>query len=173
MITYILIGINVVVYYLTYTNKLDRNNYYLSYYEVSVRKQYYRLLTSGFFHGDIMHLLCNMYSLFNIGRLIENLYGSVLFLIIYLVITIIGGLLSIIVKHNNYNDNVGSIGASGAICGLIGIYFVKIFKIYGLRAISSLLPSLLPMIVISFMPGVDLYGHLFGFVVGGLISFII
>ncbi len=172
MITIILIIINVIIFILCQKNNDRVEKYCSSYLQVFVRKEYYRLLSSGFTHAQIWHLLCNMYSLYNIGIVIENLYGSFWYILIYLFILIGASILSLLSRHNARDDYTASIGASGAICGLIGIYFVIIFKYYGFSIAGSLIRSLLPMIIMSFMPGIDGRGHFYGFIIGGIIAFL-
>ncbi len=45
--------------------------------------QYYRMITSSFLHGDILHITFNMYALYLLGKLTEGLIGSVKFFIVY------------------------------------------------------------------------------------------
>ena len=44
---------------------------------------YYRLITSGFLHIGIIHILCNMYSLSVLGPTIEHFYGKAKYVLIY------------------------------------------------------------------------------------------
>jgi membrane associated rhomboid family serine protease len=46
---------------------------------------YWRLLTAGFLHSGLFHLLVNMYSLYVLGRLQESMWGHVRFLALYLI----------------------------------------------------------------------------------------
>lgn len=171
--TALLIAVNVIVYILIRNNRLHIDDLDSSYLCVFVRKQYYRLITSGFTHANVYHLLCNMYSLLSIGRTMEYYYGSIRFLLIYLIILVLGNGVALLSRHNGRDDYTCSVGASGAICGLIGAYFIKIFLFYGMSSIFSIANSLIPMIIMSFMPGVDYRGHLYGFLIGGIIGFII
>lgn len=171
--TLLLIVINVIVFLLINKNKLYVDDLDSSYLCVFVRKQYYRLITSGFTHASPMHLICNMYSLLSVGRTMERYYGGIIFLLIYLIILVVGNSVALLSRHNGRDDYTCSIGASGAICGLIGAYFIKIFLFYGFSSIFSIVNSLTPMIIMSFMPGIDYRGHLYGFLIGGIIGFII
>ena len=76
---------------------------------------WWRLFTSLFIHFGIIHIVTNMLVLAVIGPLIERLYGSVTYLLIYLVAGMAGGLASI-----SLHPGVNSAGASGAIFGIIG-----------------------------------------------------
>ena len=90
-------------------------------------KQYYRLLSSGFLHGSMNHLLINGFVLYMFGEYIEstftNLFGAmgpVLFILLYLTAIIAGNLPSFF-KHKN-NPRYSAIGASGATSALVLIY---------------------------------------------------
>ena len=77
--------------------------------------QWWRLLTAMFLHGGMTHLLMNMFSLYLIGRGLEQYFSKSAYLSIYLFSGLIGGLVSLYV----HPDSVG-IGASGAIFGVFG-----------------------------------------------------
>lgn len=76
--------------------------------------QWWRLLTAGFVHVGLLHLLLNMLFLYLAGRFVESMWGHVRFLVIYLASVLGGSCLG--VAHN-----VGQLtSASDAVCGLIG-----------------------------------------------------
>ena len=92
---------------------------------ILARKEFYRLLTSGFLHADWRHLLWNMISLFLFGREIEFMIGVPKFLLIYLGSILGGSLLSLFIhRHHDYR----AYGASGGVCGII---FASIFLFPG------------------------------------------
>ena len=76
---------------------------------------WWRLLTSMFLHVGLIHLAFNMWALASFGPLIERLYGSVSYLVIYVVAGLAGALASI-----SWRPDINSIGASGAIFGILG-----------------------------------------------------
>ena len=76
---------------------------------------WWRLLTSMFLHGGLIHLAFNMWALSSFGRVVERLFGSVSYALIYLVAGIAGSLGSVV-----WSPAVNSVGASGAIFGLLG-----------------------------------------------------
>ena len=63
--------------------------------------EYYRLFTSIFLHVGIIHLLCNMYSLYVLGPQVENFYGKIKYLSIFIISGISGSLLSTALSSNN------------------------------------------------------------------------
>jgi rhomboid protease GluP len=71
--------------------------------------QWWRLLTSVFLHGGIMHLVANMYGLLFIGIFLEPLLGKTRYAIFYLLTGILASCASIW-----WHDATVSVGASGA-----------------------------------------------------------
>lgn len=90
--------------------------------------EYYRLLTSGFIHADLMHLIFNMYTLFIFGSAVESLFsmlgmGQNFYLVLYLSGIVVASIPSFI--RNKNNNYYRSLGASGGVASIIffTIYF--------------------------------------------------
>lgn len=77
--------------------------------------EWWRLVSSMFLHGGMLHIAFNMIVLVQVGALVERLFGSLRFSLLYLVSGICGSLASVL-----WNPMVNSVGASGAIFGIIG-----------------------------------------------------
>jgi membrane associated rhomboid family serine protease len=106
------------------------------------KKEYYRWLTSGFVHGDYMHLIINMFVFHSFGSALEQYYihhfelvgGSILFVVTYL-LTIILANVPTYFKHEN-NPYYTAIGASGGVSGILFIYIlIYPWNMLGLYAI--------------------------------------
>jgi rhomboid protease GluP len=82
---------------------------------LTLHGQPWRLVTSMFVHGFLLHLLLNMIVLWQAGQLVERLFGSLRFLALYLFAGLCGGLASVL-----WNPHGNSVGASGAVFGIIG-----------------------------------------------------
>ena len=54
--------------------------------------QYYRLLTAGFLHDGLLHILFNMFFLFIMGPMLEPAIGRVNFAVVYFVSLLAGSL---------------------------------------------------------------------------------
>ena len=52
-------------------------------YEVAHERKWWQVITSGFIHGDHMHLIFNMLTFFFFAFLLEQYLGSLQFLIVY------------------------------------------------------------------------------------------
>lgn len=81
--------------------------------------QWWRLLSAAFLHGGLIHLLVNMATLYDVGRLCERLYGRRRFLVLYGASALIGSAASLW-----WNPMVNSVGASGALFGVLAATFV-------------------------------------------------
>lgn len=178
IVTYIIIAICILLYIIMeiFGNGSTNNITLLKFganLDVLVKNgEYYRLFTSIFLHIGIMHLLCNMYSLYIIGREVETLFGKVKYIIIFILSGIFGSILSIAFSHN-----VISAGASGAIFGLLGalLYFGMHYRTYlGEALVRSIIPILIINLIIGFLsPGIDMAAHIGGFVGGILVSMMV
>lgn len=79
--------------------------------------QWWRLVTSMFLHYGILHLLLNMWALFQAGQLLEKLTGRALYVLVYFGSGICGSLATL-VWHGK--SGAWSAGASGAVFGIYG-----------------------------------------------------
>ena len=85
----------------------------------------WQLISYGFLHGSLTHLLVNMYALWLFGVALENLWGSRTFAIYYLV-CVIGAGITQIVTSSIGGDYYPTIGASGGVFGILlafGLFF--------------------------------------------------
>lgn len=175
IVTYSLIFICILVFTLMYVlGNGSTDNYTLLVFGANVdtltkNGDYYRLFTSMFLHIGILHLLCNMYSLYIIGKEVENVFGKVKYLIIYLLSGIAGSILSLAFNHNTI-----CAGASGAIFGLLGalLYFGYYYRTYlGATLTRSIIPVIVLNLIIGFTSsGIDNAAHIGGLVGGILIA---
>lgn len=80
------------------------------------KQEWWRVFTSFWIHGGIIHLFLNMYALFSVGFLAEQLLGTKRFTLVYLLCGIGGSVASLW-----WNQDIVSVGASGAVFGVFGI----------------------------------------------------
>ncbi|HEV8192162.1 MAG TPA: rhomboid family intramembrane serine protease, partial [Ktedonobacterales bacterium] len=131
--------------------------------------QAYRILTSMFLHENILHIGLNMFSLYFVGAVTEQIFGSGRFTIIYFVSGIAGGFLEAFLIPNS-----AGLGASGAIFGIFGAFGAFILlrrRALGPAAngiIGQWFFFLLINIFFSFQPGIGAFAH-FGGLGAGLI----
>jgi membrane associated rhomboid family serine protease len=95
---------------------------------INVRHQYYRFVTCGLIHADMMHLLFNMVTLYFFGKALENYYMGILGLqhyyypMLYVGALIAANIPTYIKKREAYNYR--SLGASGAVCAVLFAYIL-------------------------------------------------
>jgi len=169
-ITLFLITSNVILYF-TLNNPIYEDYFYkmvLINSNVMDQIEIWRLLTSMFMHGDISHLISNMFGLLIFGTYIEQTFSKVKYLFIYVISGLIGNLFTLIL----YPSYVISFGASGALFGIIGVVVVIIY-IEGDRFFLILATLyLLYFIASSFGPGINLWAHLFGLASGSIFALV-
>ena len=170
VVTYALIGANIVIFLIMMLSGHFNyiTNLFCNYGDAVRMGQYYRLLTSAFIHGGILHLVVNMYSLYIVGSQVESYMGKFKYCIIYLFSAFIGNLLSITVS------SYASVGASGAIFGLLGslLYFGYHYRVFlGNVLKSQIIPLILLNLFLGFMiPGIDNFAHIGGLIGGFLVT---
>jgi membrane associated rhomboid family serine protease len=130
--------------------------------------QWWLLITAGFLHGSIIHLLFNVYILWVLGSQLENIVGKPKFIIIYFVSLLGGSLASYLFSpFGSY-----SIGASGAIFGLMGAMLVVGRKRN--LDISQITTLVVINVVIGFvLSGIDWRAHLGGLAAGAFITWVL
>ncbi|GHP12887.1 rhomboid family intramembrane serine protease [Lentilactobacillus fungorum] len=134
--------------------------------------QYWRLVTPIFIHIGFTHILMNGITLYFIGMYVEQLFGHLRFLVIFLVSGIVGNLAS-------FTFSVGlSAGASTAIFGLFGAFMMLGESFSNNPAISSMARTFLLFIVLNigtdiFVQGIDIAGHIGGLIGGFLVAYVV
>jgi rhomboid protease GluP len=174
-VTYILIGICVVVYLLqaatSYFLKLDipaalgvKDN------NLIMQGQVWRLFTPMFLHGSILHIGFNMYALFYIGPMLERFYGRWRYLGLFILSGFGGNVISFMFSQYQ------SLGSSTAIFGLLGAEGVLIYQnreVFGSiarRALSQVILIAVVNLIIGLTPGIDNWGHIGGLIGGTLFA---
>ena len=178
MLTYLIIGITSIVSYVCFgrqdlVNKLSFNSY-----AIFKRKEWYRLITHGFVHADMTHLLINMFTFWSFGTYIESVFslfgfGRWGFLGLYFGGMIFSSLYDLV----KYRDNIyyQSIGASGAVSAVLfsSILFAPWSKIllFAIIPIPGIVFGVLYLIYCQYMAkrssdnvnhNAHFYGALFG-----------
>jgi membrane associated rhomboid family serine protease len=182
IIVYILIGVNVGVFLLEFSDPWAYELMILRYgfipklLKINPLDGFFRMLTSMFLHADIMHLLGNMFFLYVFGDNVEDRMGHGKFLFFYIMFGIVADLAHFMIDPNS---TIPAIGASGAISGVMGAYMVMFplarvrvfyrffmvrlpaFVYLGFWFLLQLLESMLPEYT-----GIAYWAHVGGFVAG-------
>jgi membrane associated rhomboid family serine protease len=173
ILTYVLIGVNVVAWFgssfggnvgdrgdLTDAGELGR--------QTMAAGDYWSLLTSGFLHVNLFHLLSNMLALWILGTMLEPVLGRRRFGLVYFVALFCGSLGVLIYSAEE------SVGASGAVFGLMGAAVV-VARSRGLNLMESGLGLWLGLnLLITFtIPRISIGGHIGGLIGGGLAALVL
>lgn len=113
----IIIIVNVVVSLSAFKNRNVFNSFSFDVGEILARKDYKRMISSGFIHLDYTHLIFNMLSFYFFAGIVENLLGTLPFLLVYFGSLLAGNFLSLWL--NKANSFYRAVGASGAVSGII------------------------------------------------------
>jgi membrane associated rhomboid family serine protease len=127
--------------------------------------EYWRLVSGGFLHAGLIHILFNMYFLYVLGTQLEPAVGRVRFALLYFVSLLAGSFGALL-----FSPDTVTVGASGAVFGLMGGAVIALRA----RGISPMESGLGLVIILNLgitfiIPGISIGGHIGG-LVGGLIA---
>jgi rhomboid protease GluP len=136
--------------------------------------EWWRLGTAIFLHFGLVHLAVNMWALWDAGRLTERLYGTLRFIIIFIVSGLTGNLVSLIAQ----GDKAVSGGASGAIFGVYGALMVCLWTVrrqvhpveFRWMFGGAVVFSIATMVFGLLIPGIDNAAHIGGLLSGALVG---
>ena len=124
-LTNIIVLVTCVISFALMTNAKGKS--LLLFHPVTIKKhnQWYRFITSGFIHGDVMHLLVNMFVLWSFGNAVEQRYypyflgenSAVYYLILYFGGIVVSSIPSYL-RHSN-DPNYAALGASGGVSAVV------------------------------------------------------
>lgn len=128
---------------IAFSNEEMMRKWILNPYMVQHRKQWWRMVSSGFIHADFLHLAFNMFAFYGFGMAVESYFNSLFDErgTLYFTVLYIGGIIAAnapsLAKHKD-NHYYNSLGASGAVSAIIfaAILFQPWSKIYIFGAIG-------------------------------------
>jgi len=131
--------------------------------------QWWRIVTGGFLHENLLHIGFNMYILYILGRMLEPVLGRVRFGTIYGVSLLTGSLGALLVSPHSL-----TVGASGAVFGIMGAAAVEMRARQVPLMQSGVGTLILINLVISFtLPGISWGGHVGGLSGGALATVVL
>jgi membrane associated rhomboid family serine protease len=127
--------------------------------------QWWRIVTGGFLHENLLHIGFNMYVLYAIGSHVEQYLGRVRFLALYLVAGLAGSAGALVLT-----PLAVTVGASGAIFGILGAWLIIEWQTTG-RLAGNAMTWIVINLVLSFaIANISIGGHIGGLIGGILIT---
>ncbi len=178
-VTNILVLVTCLVSYSCFQNPELKSRLLHYPYQEKRSGEFYRWISSGFIHGDGMHLLFNMIVLYQFGNLAEKFYvleygeiiGRNLYLLVYLATILFADIPSYL-KHKD-NPRYSSLGASGGTSGIMIIYCMYApWAMFAFPPIPAILFAILFIFYSSFASkraasdGIDHQAHFWGAMFG-------
>lgn len=133
--------------------------------------EWFRLLTAGFLHADVFHLLMNVFALNMIARVAEPVLGKWKYMAL-LLLGIITGNLFVFIR----NEATVGVGLSGGIFALMGWLVVYLFEsgaFQNKKLRNEIISTLAINVMISMMPNISFMAHLGGFITGVFFAVIV
>ncbi len=133
----IIIAITVLFSYSAFQKPELMYRYQFNAYQITHRKQWYRIITYGFLHANWEHLFVNMLVLYFFGNALQYYFhfffgaiGNFYFIVLYLTAIIVATIYDLLKQKDNYYYN--AVGASGATSAIVfaTILFAPMAKIY-------------------------------------------
>lgn len=143
---------------------------WLMYTPVTSVSMPWTFLTSGFLHGNVMHILFNMYALWAVGQFLEQKLGHVRYAALFLV-SVLGGHVAVFLLASPFSEAwvTGTVGASGGVFGIFAATFI-VQRRMGVQARSMLVLIALNVGISFLVPTISWQGHLGGMIAGGAVA---
>lgn len=182
-VTHVLVAINVAVFVLMIVSGASPLEPSLSqlirwgadWGPLTLGSQPWRVLTSNYVHGGMIHIGFNMWCLWSLGQLAERLFDRWSYLLVYTLSGIAGSVVSLW-----WHPMAVGVGASGAIFGLAGAVLAVLYFGHlsiSREAVKPILNSLLAFVgynlLFGLRPGTDNSAHLGGLAGGLFLGFVI
>lgn len=152
----------------------DLTTRYASFPFAIAHGEWWRLLTPMFLHstGFIFHIVMNMYVLYIFGPQVEQTFGTVRFVVMYLV----AGFFASAASYALGPCNVLGVGASGAIFGVVGILLVFLYRRRSSQFVAGYLRQLLIFVGLNAVLGfaianIDMWAHAGGLAAGVMLGY--
>jgi membrane associated rhomboid family serine protease len=131
--------------------------------------QWWRVITSAFLHGSLIHIGFNLFLLYQLGMQLERGLGTRRFLLMYF-----GSLFGAALAVMLFAWDQPTLGASGAVLGLAGSLGLALHE----RGVSPQNSPLFVLVMLNLalpllMPGISFWGHFGGVLAGVLMGYLL
>jgi membrane associated rhomboid family serine protease len=172
IVTLVLIAVNVAVYVVGFGIEGGNDRMSLDgglFGPLVDQGEWYRIVTSGFLHGSLIHIGFNMYLLYLLGQQLEPAMGRLRFAVTYFFSLLCGSLAVLLIAPREL-----TVGASGAVFGLMGALAVLHYS-RGVRLFDTGLGGLILInLLFTFaIPNISVGGHIGGLIGGALAGWLL
>ncbi len=135
-------------------------------------RRFYSIITNGFIHANITHLVGNLIGILIFGRIVERKLGMFKTAFVYFSALVISGVGDSVINLFVLGNNIPGLGASGALMGLVatamlidpfyvtyGLFVPLPVMVVGWLAIYSDISGILS----PNLSGIGYFAHLFGY----------
>ncbi|KAJ1432059.1 hypothetical protein B484DRAFT_395140 [Ochromonadaceae sp. CCMP2298] len=178
LVTKALLFVNVAIHIILFLTSFPVNLLAINPLFIIYRGEYYRLVSSAFVHGGVLHILMNMSSLVALGTMLENSYGSMRMLFLTLWSLVLCGctFVALVWLYAMASQQPGELNTSAV--GYSGVLFtyalIESFhatetsrSVFGCFNVpTKIYPFILLVLLQVVMPNISWWGHLSGLLVG-------
>jgi membrane associated rhomboid family serine protease len=131
--------------------------------------EWWRMLTAGFIHAGLFHIVFNMFALWVLGGALEQYVGGLRMAIIWFSAVLWGSVGALLLS-----PDVNTVGASGGVFGLMGALLI-VSRQRGMEFLTGGIGAVLVLnLVITFaLPGISIGGHLGGLLGGAAAALVL
>ncbi len=174
LVTQVILAVNVLVFLFTVfqAQSLNDNDFAAAFQRGSLyvdatlgHGEWWRVLTNGFLHYGPIHIAVNMFSLWMMGRALEQICGRGRYLALYFT-SMLGASAAVLLFDDPQSRTAG---ASGALFGLMGAYAVIVLKLR-LNPTGLIITLALNAFITFGISGISIYAHVGGLITGALVT---
>ncbi|MBN4064547.1 rhomboid family intramembrane serine protease [Dehalococcoides mccartyi] len=156
------------------TGTLNLLNWGAKYGPYIAEGQYWRLVLPMFLHVSFFHMATNLFGLVIFGSMVERIFGTKNFIVVYATAGVMGNVISFLAGPN---PGVGASGAVFGILGAFGVYLLlnrRMLGQMGRQQLTSIGVIVAINIVLGLATtGIDNAAHLGGLLAGGFVAYLI
>jgi membrane associated rhomboid family serine protease len=174
LVTKTLVAANILIYVITAAQGSGLNSpggtlfdRWLLYGPAVADGDWWRLITSAFLHGSLLHIAFNMYFLWFVGAPVEAALGRGRFLLVYFVSGLAGSAGALV-----YTADKPTVGASGALFGILGAALILERQRNYVLGGSALALIVINLILSFALSNISIGGHIGGLIGGGLCTLV-
>ena len=185
----IILFINLIIEIYSYFKRLNYRKYVFQYAPIYEKKQYYRFISSYFIHYGIWHLMVELYLIFKICYLFENIVGTILSIIFIMISMLMNSILHFVMVpmtmflfklfRNSYDLNYDYESSFTSILFSIATFYFtfkdnkdkKIDVLYTFFIQAKYINIILLFVLYIFTPNKSFFSNLSGIISGYLLKF--